>query len=221
MSPRHGTPIEDLRLSARAQNMLQHAGLTTVEQVLATPDEDLLRVRNFGQMQLRELKTKLCACGYLAADMPPPVAGRLEGMGGLEAWGTPAEHLLHRIHEETVRRGHRRILPVHILAALLSQPAVQRWLDTLGQAADLGAFERALDALLPVGEPVRGKVQLDDESCAVLDVIRPPTQNDTDPTLYFRLTLKRLLETCADCRSLLASSGSDVGAVEQALASLS
>jgi DNA-directed RNA polymerase subunit alpha len=52
-------PIEDLNLSARAENSLKRAGLTKVGQVVNMNPEDLMSIRNFGQKSYTELIERL------------------------------------------------------------------------------------------------------------------------------------------------------------------
>ena len=52
-------PIEELTLSARAENSLKRAGLTKVGQIVAMNPEDLLSIRNFGQKSFHELVDRL------------------------------------------------------------------------------------------------------------------------------------------------------------------
>jgi len=53
------TPIEDLNLSARAENSLKRAGITKVGQLVTMNPEDLLSIRNFGQKSFHELIDRL------------------------------------------------------------------------------------------------------------------------------------------------------------------
>ena len=53
------TPVEKLELSPRTLNCLKRAHLLKVGQVLETSDDDLLKIRNFGEKSLHELKDKL------------------------------------------------------------------------------------------------------------------------------------------------------------------
>ncbi|MGH2443056.1 MAG: DNA-directed RNA polymerase subunit alpha, partial [Chloroflexota bacterium] len=53
------TPIEDLNLSARAENSLKRAGITKVGQLVIMNPEDLLSIRNFGQKSFHELIERL------------------------------------------------------------------------------------------------------------------------------------------------------------------
>jgi DNA-directed RNA polymerase subunit alpha len=52
-------PIEDLNLSARAENSLKRAGITKVGQLVTMNPEDLLSIRNFGQKSYHELIERL------------------------------------------------------------------------------------------------------------------------------------------------------------------
>ena len=56
-------PIEKLQLSPRTLNCLKRAHMSKVGQVLETSDEDLLKVRNFGEKSLEELKEKIKELG--------------------------------------------------------------------------------------------------------------------------------------------------------------
>jgi DNA-directed RNA polymerase subunit alpha len=53
------TPIEELQLSARAENSLKRAGITKVGQIVTMNPEDLLSIRNFGQKSFNELVERL------------------------------------------------------------------------------------------------------------------------------------------------------------------
>ena len=52
------TPIERLDLSPRTMNCLKRAHIGKVGEVLQMSDEDLLKIRNFGEKSLRELRDK-------------------------------------------------------------------------------------------------------------------------------------------------------------------
>jgi len=58
-SQEYELPIEDMQLSARAENSLKRAGITKVGQVIGMNMEDLLSIRNFGQKSLDELLDRL------------------------------------------------------------------------------------------------------------------------------------------------------------------
>ncbi|HEX9435535.1 MAG TPA: DNA-directed RNA polymerase subunit alpha [Candidatus Limnocylindria bacterium] len=66
-------PIEELDLPQRAFNSLKRHGITKVGQLLQTPDEELLRMRNFGKKSLDEIKERLAARGLI--EMPERVEG--------------------------------------------------------------------------------------------------------------------------------------------------
>ncbi|MCH8897561.1 MAG: DNA-directed RNA polymerase subunit alpha [Chloroflexi bacterium] len=57
------TPIERLELSPRTLNCLKRAHITKVGEVLEMSDEDLLKIRNFGEKSLEELREKLAERG--------------------------------------------------------------------------------------------------------------------------------------------------------------
>ena len=68
-------PIEDLNLSARAENSLKRAGLTKVGQVVNMNPEDLMSIRNFGQKSYTELIERL-KLRKLVPDEAPVLAFR-------------------------------------------------------------------------------------------------------------------------------------------------
>ncbi|MDE2842378.1 MAG: DNA-directed RNA polymerase subunit alpha [Chloroflexota bacterium] len=53
------TPIERLELSHRTLNCLKRAHITRVGEVLEMSDDELLKIRNFGEKSLSELRTRL------------------------------------------------------------------------------------------------------------------------------------------------------------------
>jgi DNA-directed RNA polymerase subunit alpha len=55
--------LDDLKLSVRTLNALKRANINSVAQVLATSDQDLMGLRNFGLKSLDELKAALEANG--------------------------------------------------------------------------------------------------------------------------------------------------------------
>ncbi|MGH2499484.1 MAG: DNA-directed RNA polymerase subunit alpha [Candidatus Limnocylindria bacterium] len=63
-------PIEDLDLPQRAFNSLKRHGITKVGQLLQTPDEELLRMRNFGRKSLDEIKERLVFRGLIEGPAP-------------------------------------------------------------------------------------------------------------------------------------------------------
>lgn len=81
------TPIERLQLSHRTLNCLKRAHITRVGEVLEMSDEELLKIRNFGEKSLSELRSKLAeqgvssdgteAEGDAGAELVPVAAGFL------------------------------------------------------------------------------------------------------------------------------------------------
>ncbi len=57
------TPIERLELSHRTLNCLKRAHITRVGEVLEMSDEELLKIRNFGEKSLSELRSRLAEQG--------------------------------------------------------------------------------------------------------------------------------------------------------------
>ena len=84
--------IEDLDLPQRAFNSLKRHGITKVGQLLQTPDEELLRMRNFGKKSLDEIKERLAARGLIEAPIPDESAATDSGNGTL-AEGTDLDDL--------------------------------------------------------------------------------------------------------------------------------
>ena len=63
------TPIERLDLSTRTLNCLKRAPLTKVGEILEMSDDELLKIRNFGEKSLTELRDKLAERG-ITSDRP-------------------------------------------------------------------------------------------------------------------------------------------------------
>lgn len=61
-------PIEELDLPMRAYNSLKRNAITKVGQVLALSDDEFLRMRNFGQKSLDELKERLALRGFISPE---------------------------------------------------------------------------------------------------------------------------------------------------------
>ncbi len=57
------TPIRNIGLSIRTYNSLTRAQVTTVGEVLEIPEEELLKIRNFNDKTLAELRQKLSDTG--------------------------------------------------------------------------------------------------------------------------------------------------------------
>ncbi len=71
-----GTPIEVLDLGARIYNILDQAGMATVEDILdqlAQGDEEMLDIKGFGPKSLAELKEKLQAEGFVPTEGEVPI----------------------------------------------------------------------------------------------------------------------------------------------------
>ena len=64
------TPIEKLDLSPRTLNCLKRAQINRVGEVLEMSDEDLLKIRNFGEKSLVELREKLAEQGITNSEDP-------------------------------------------------------------------------------------------------------------------------------------------------------
>ena len=52
-------PISQLELSVRASNCLESMNISSLRELIRLREDDLLRIRNFGQTSLEELKAKL------------------------------------------------------------------------------------------------------------------------------------------------------------------
>jgi DNA-directed RNA polymerase subunit alpha len=61
-------PIEELDLPMRAYNSLKRNSITKIGQVLSLSDEEFLRMRNFGQKSLDELKERLALRGFISPE---------------------------------------------------------------------------------------------------------------------------------------------------------
>jgi len=58
------TPIEELGLTNSTYNALKRWGISTVEEVQKLSDEELLKLRNFGPVRLKDLHETLEKKGY-------------------------------------------------------------------------------------------------------------------------------------------------------------
>jgi len=93
------TPIEKLELSPRTLNCLKRSHISKVGEVLEMSDDELLKIRNFGEKSLVELKEKLAEHGV--SDLGESAAGSVpdispEDLGELmgdeqEESGSPAD----------------------------------------------------------------------------------------------------------------------------------
>ena len=74
-------PISALALGVRAYNCLDGESIRTVGQLVAWKEPDLLRVRNFGQTTLDEIKSKLVEIGLdLGMEVPASISVEPAGM---------------------------------------------------------------------------------------------------------------------------------------------
>ena len=63
--------VSDLRLSLRANNCLEEAGLATLRELVSRTREDLMELRNFGETTLEEIEGKLREHGlHLGMHLP-------------------------------------------------------------------------------------------------------------------------------------------------------
>jgi DNA-directed RNA polymerase subunit alpha len=69
------TPIERLDLSPRTLNCLKRAHITKVGEVLEMSDDELLKIRNFGDKSLEELRQKLAERGIVSYPKGLPEPG--------------------------------------------------------------------------------------------------------------------------------------------------
>ena len=70
-------PIEKLELSPRTLNCLKRAHVSRVGEVLEMSDDDLLKIRNFGEKSLVELQEKLAEHGVTGTNIGRSVLGGL------------------------------------------------------------------------------------------------------------------------------------------------
>lgn len=56
-------PIEEIELSVRSYNCLKRAGISTVGELCAKTEEEMMKVRNLGKKSLKEVKDKLISLG--------------------------------------------------------------------------------------------------------------------------------------------------------------
>ena len=65
--------VSDLKLSLRANNCLDTAGISLIRDLVSRSREELLEVRNFGETTMQEIEEKLSEIG-LQIGMQLPVA---------------------------------------------------------------------------------------------------------------------------------------------------
>ena len=78
------TPIERLELSPRTLNCLKRAHITKVGEVLEMADEELLKIRNFGEKSLTELRDKLTERGITPQPDALPEATQTNGQAATQ-----------------------------------------------------------------------------------------------------------------------------------------
>ena len=83
--------IERLHLSSRTLNCLKRAGVDTVGQVLETPRDDLLKIRNFGEKSYTELYDKLRNNDLLPPGLDPALMEDGSANGAGEEGDDPTE----------------------------------------------------------------------------------------------------------------------------------
>ena len=67
--------INDLDLSVRSYNCLMREGITTVAQLVALSEGQLMNIRNFGQKSVDEVREKLASMGLTLKDSVPGFEG--------------------------------------------------------------------------------------------------------------------------------------------------
>jgi hypothetical protein len=65
------TPIEELGLSVRSYNCLKRVGITTVGELAAMSEADLLDIRNVGRSSVNEFRTQLLELGLTLREDEP------------------------------------------------------------------------------------------------------------------------------------------------------
>ena len=81
-------PLEKLQLSPRTANCLKRAHINRVGEVVGMSDEDLLKIRNFGERSLQELKEKLAELNIPALAAQAALSTAENGSAATES--TPA-----------------------------------------------------------------------------------------------------------------------------------
>lgn len=68
----YAVSVQDLGLSSRSLNCLMREGISTVGELVARSEADLLDIRNFGAKSISEIKDKLASLGMSLKDSPVP-----------------------------------------------------------------------------------------------------------------------------------------------------
>jgi hypothetical protein len=77
-APKAEVTLEDLNLSPRALASLHKAGITTVSQLTAKPDDEVLAIEGIGPASVDEIKTKLAEHGLALCQAAVASAGAAE-----------------------------------------------------------------------------------------------------------------------------------------------
>jgi DNA-directed RNA polymerase subunit alpha len=75
LESRLGMLVSDLRLSLRASNCLEEAGISSLRDLVARSREEMLEMRNFGETTLQEVEDKLRELGLHLGMALPAGAG--------------------------------------------------------------------------------------------------------------------------------------------------
>lgn len=62
--PRLGSPIDELRLDTRVENLLRGNGLTTIGKIVMSSKQRLIEIPNFGPKSYAHLCERLAEVGY-------------------------------------------------------------------------------------------------------------------------------------------------------------
>ena len=69
--------LEDMDLSVRSYNCLKRAGIDTLEDIIQKTEDDMIKIRNLGRKNLKEIELKLSEFGlYLRGKTPRKISGR-------------------------------------------------------------------------------------------------------------------------------------------------
>jgi DNA-directed RNA polymerase subunit alpha len=75
LESRLGMLVGDLRLSLRASNCLEEAGISTLRELVSRSRDEMLEMRNLGDTTLQEIEEKLRELGmHLGMDVPAGAA---------------------------------------------------------------------------------------------------------------------------------------------------
>jgi hypothetical protein len=136
--------------------------------------------------------------------------------------GTVRDRVMSVAIEEVTDHGYRVMLPGHLLIALLRQPQVYGWLRRSGQGADVSAIRGAFhEAIPPSSLPDTGPHGFIDAVGPVVDCLGTAPRSGGDGSRVDLLALRLTLREYPSCRDWLAAGGTDVPALERALAALS